>query len=157
MELLDYLNYEPTQPEREEWLRVVCDTYEELTKAKETLLVHRKKIKLLQRHAPQWCWKSTKVCIGRRKSKTHKNNYAEYLSKERARYHKRKAKGEIKLASEMTDRERRNARRCWRVHKQRQKNLEANTPPPSPSHSSPFRLRLIFMCKVTGKKNRKIG
>jgi len=81
----------------------------------------------------------------RQKKKQNDEEYANYLTKERARYHKRKERGDVKLVSEMTDREKRGTRRTWRLQKQRQrrkiKDLEnLNTPPTSPPGPFPIRL-----------------
>ena len=64
--------------------------------------------------------------------------YSSYLKKERNRYQKRKEKGDIKLVADMTDREKRSARRRWKLRKQNERNrkrvsiMELNRPPHSP-------------------------
>jgi len=66
--------------------------------------------------------------------------YSEYLRKEHERYQRRKEYGSIKLVHDMTNREKRHARKSWRQRKQRQKEKQTSlnrhlndTPPPTPN------------------------
>ena len=81
----------------------------------------------------------------RQRKKENAEEYETYLRKERARYHKRKEKGEIKMVSDMTEREKRHKRKFWRQHKQKERNQKKNrhldTPPPTPP-TGPFPVRL---------------
>ena len=94
----------------------------------------------------------------REKIKQNPVLYSEYLRKEHERYERRKAEGSIKLIHEMTNREKRYARKSWRQRKQRQKerqtsmnNLLNDTPPSTPSTSADFEYRRESR-KTSGRK-----
>jgi hypothetical protein len=78
----------------------------------------------------------------REKLKQNPALYSEYLRKEHERYERRKEEGSIKLVHDMTNREKRHARKSWRQRKQRQKEKQTSlnrhlndTPPPTPNTS----------------------
>ena len=72
----------------------------------------------------------------RQNMKNNPEKYTEYLSKEKQRYRKRKANGEIPNIKQCTDREKRKLRRKWRNAKRKlrkeTKEKSILTPPPSP-------------------------
>ena len=81
----------------------------------------------------------------RLRKRENEAEYSSYLQKERNRYQKRKDKGDIKLVADMTEREKRSARRMWKLRKQNERNrnrvstMELNTPPHSPG---PFPIQM---------------
>ena len=93
------------------------------------------------------------------KERRRMNRSMQYLQKERERYHKRKEKGEIKLIHDMSEREKRLARKNWRVRKQRERRNQNipetfDTPPPTPSGSGPFPIRMNNAGRKRVRKDR---
>jgi hypothetical protein len=72
----------------------------------------------------------------RQNLKNNPDKYTDYLNKEKQRYRKRKANGEIPAINQCTDREKRKLRRKWRNAKRKlrkeTKEKSILTPPPSP-------------------------
>lgn len=90
--------------------------------------------------------------------KADSNSHKEYLEKEKARYKKRKEKGEIKSIDDMNTREKRKQRREWRVKKRDQRKRKKNltevlndTPPPTPG---PW--PIVLQPEQRSKRGRKI-
>lgn len=61
-QLLGYLRYYPSEEERQEWSKEVCNIYDELLHARDTLTFHRKKVEReREKDAAQWCRESKAV------------------------------------------------------------------------------------------------
>ncbi len=98
--------------------------------------------------------------LWRERKKENAQEYARYLHKERNRYHTRREKGDVKLVSDMNEREKRVVRKNWRLKKQRERHnakmqhnaVQIDTPPPTPT--GPFPIRLVNSSKQRVRRDR---
>lgn len=96
----------------------------------------------------------------RQRKKENDREYQKYLEKERSRYQKRKEKGDIKLVSNMTEREKRITRKGWKVRKQKERQnnstqqhlINIDTPPPTPT--GPFPVRFVNPSRQRMRRDR---